>query len=232
MSWFAPRIVTACSSCAVGLASLWVWSVNPTNVSKFIEVIGESPFPAWIAGAVSTASALTAAYFWYRQRKVHEMFQIYMKDALENDLNDVPTIFGLRSHDGSPECFPSGSSGFWIAEEGEKIIGFVGLREYQSLLYSLSNSQTFISETGVSEEERIGEVRRMVVSPSHRRRGVGKKLMDAVDKHAKANGIAALELTTSDYNVGALKMYNKCGWRLKRRRIYEGILLHVLRKDL
>ncbi|KAF9460860.1 acyl-CoA N-acyltransferase [Collybia nuda] len=142
------------------------------------------------------------------------MFRVYIEDALANDLNDIPTIFGLSSQEGSPECFPVGSRGFWVAEEGNTIIGFVGL------------------DLGASEEENIGEVRRMIVSPSHRRRGVGKELMDVVDKHAKANGIIALELTTSDFNVGALKMYKNNGWRLKRPRIYAGVLLHVLRKDL
>lgn len=80
-------------------------------------------------------------------------------------------------------------------------------------------------------EAKVGEVRRLVVLPSHRRRGVGERLMDAVMKHARANGIVALELTTSDYNVGALSLYKKDGWRLKEKMRYAGIFLNVLRKD-
>jgi hypothetical protein len=56
--------------------------------------------------------------------------------------------------------------------------------------------------------------------------------MKVVIKHARANNITALELTTSDFNVGALKMYEKSGWRLKRRVAYAGIFLRVLRKEI
>jgi hypothetical protein len=56
--------------------------------------------------------------------------------------------------------------------------------------------------------------------------------MEVLVNHARTNGIVALELTTSDFHIGALKLYEKCGWKLKRRWLYVGVLLHILRKDI
>ena len=46
--------------------------------------------------------------------------------------------------------------------------------------------------------------------------GIGKKLVEALEKKAKENGYEHMYLETSTPQVGAWKMYEKCGFQLLR----------------
>lgn len=65
------------------------------------------------------------------------------------------------------------------------------------------------------DDLRTGEVRRLAVSPSHRRRGVGEKLLEVVAAHGRAQGLDALCLGTSGFNKAAVKMYTKNEWTVE-----------------
>lgn len=91
-------------------------------------------------------SGLASAYFYLHRRTVQGMFRKHVKDALENDLKDPVGAYGLRRSDDLPGFEPTGPAGFWIAEYGGEIIGFVTLSN--SFMYIATGPQylTFFSD--------------------------------------------------------------------------------------
>ncbi|KAF9460859.1 acyl-CoA N-acyltransferase [Collybia nuda] len=215
MSRFSPHTIGAHSFFAIGVIFLVLLLTQPRCVSETSFLGGGEDMPIMLlaAVAVTVASGVAEVWFWCYRRKIRHVFRVYVEDAHETDFQDIMGKFGLINCSGNPGSFLNGSSGFWVAEDGGEIVGFVGL-------------DANVGEKGTAE------VRRLVVSPYHHRRGVGTKLMDAVVQHAHMNGTVTLELITSDYNVGALSLYKKGGWQVRTKMRYAGIFLNVLRKDL
>ncbi|KAJ6452032.1 hypothetical protein C8R47DRAFT_940258, partial [Mycena vitilis] len=60
----------------------------------------------------------------------------------------------------------------------------------------------------------LGELRRMIVSKNHRRKHIGALLFTAVMAHARqfTPPLATLELVTTEYQPGAVKLYEKFGF--------------------
>jgi GNAT superfamily N-acetyltransferase len=56
------------------------------------------------------------------------------------------------------------------------------------------------------------EVKRMWVSPSVRGRGVGRRLLDEVERHAREAGVATLRLETNRTLVEAIALYRRSGF--------------------
>lgn len=52
----------------------------------------------------------------------------------------------------------------------------------------------------------------MWVAPSHRGRGIGELLVEAFVRDAAARGWEAVELRVVDTNVGAWRLYERCGF--------------------
>ena len=57
-----------------------------------------------------------------------------------------------------------------------------------------------------------GEVQKVMVLPSHRRRGIGESLMAAVEAGARTRGLTLLFLDTSDSHAGARAFYEALGY--------------------
>ena len=51
--------------------------------------------------------------------------------------------------------------------------------------------------------------------------GIGKKLVEALEKKAKENGYEHMYLETSTPQVGAWKMYEKCGFQFLRYKFLK-----------
>jgi ribosomal protein S18 acetylase RimI-like enzyme len=80
----------------------------------------------------------------------------------------------------------------------------------------------------------VGEIKRVYVRPSARRRGLGTTLIAALESHARHNGLAALRLDSRHELDEALRLYEHaateksndttipasptCGWRRRFRR--------------
>ncbi len=79
-----------------------------------------------------------------------------------------------------------------VARDGDAVLGCVGLR-------LLGNG--------------IGEVVRVFVVPQARGRGLGRRLLDAVEHVAREHRLSTLRLDTGSYLVEANRLYVSAGYR-------------------
>jgi GNAT superfamily N-acetyltransferase len=68
----------------------------------------------------------------------------------------------------------------------------------------------------------------LYVAPEFRRRGLGSRLIMAIEDHARRNGVARLHL----YTVDMEELYVKCGWRIAERDAVGSGPLALLIRDL
>ncbi len=104
---------------------------------------------------------------------------------------------------------------YWlVAEDGGEILGYIG-------------SQSVLD---------AADVMNLAVSPDHRRKGIGDKLIKALIRHLQENGVIALLLEVRVSNAPAIRLYEKLGFvQVGRRPRYytnprEDAL--ILRKEL
>lgn len=60
--------------------------------------------------------------------------------------------------------------------------------------------------------ERLGEVKRMFVLPSHRRRGLARRILEAVEGEARTLGLNRLWLETGNLQPEAIALYESAGY--------------------
>jgi ribosomal protein S18 acetylase RimI-like enzyme len=87
----------------------------------------------------------------------------------------------------------------WVAEDGEKMVGTV---------------------SGLPEDGRF-YIRSMAISPAAQRRGIGQKLLDALEKYARERGFEKLYLYTTYVLPGARELYEKNGFYVLRETAPE-----------
>ena len=104
---------------------------------------------------------------------------------------------------------------YWlVAGDGGEILGYIG-------------SQSVLD---------AADVMNLAVSPDHRRKGIGEKLIKALTRHLQENGVIALLLEVRVSNAPAISLYEKLGFvQVGRRPRYytnarEDAL--ILRKEL
>jgi GNAT superfamily N-acetyltransferase len=111
-------------------------------------------------------------------------------------------------------------SGLWVADHADDgVIGLVGL----------------------IMRGRAGEVEPIVVTVSHRHKGVGRKLLRHVASEAKRRNLSALTISPSSRNVDAIRSLHAAGYdvvssikltldldRTEHERQQEGLELHEL----
>lgn len=69
---------------------------------------------------------------------------------------------------------------------------------------------TFIS---TAEGGTAGAVEDLVVMPEYRGQGIGKKLLESVQKWAEDRGAKRLQLLADKNNLPALEFYEKMNWK-------------------
>ncbi|KQR67958.1 GNAT family acetyltransferase [Rhizobium sp. Leaf341] len=91
-----------------------------------------------------------------------------------------------------------GRGGFWVADDGGRIVGTIALRD-------LGDGQ--------------GALRKMFVAASHRGAsdrgsgdGIAQRLLDILVQHAAANGFSVIVLGTTDRFLAAHRFYEKNGF--------------------
>jgi GNAT superfamily N-acetyltransferase len=91
---------------------------------------------------------------------------------------------------------------FFVAEDGGQVVGLAVLHVSLSVGY----------------DDPSGKLSGLVVDESHRKRGVGKALVDAVEAEARARGCARLSLTTASRRADAHAFYGRVGFEQTGRR--------------
>ena len=96
--------------------------------------------------------------------------------------------------------------GAWVAEHDGAIVGHVALHSTSS-----APVMTVASEFLGQPPERLGVVARLFVSPTARRLGTGRLLLEAAWQDALARGRwPILDVVTQ--LEGAIELYETCGW--------------------
>jgi GNAT superfamily N-acetyltransferase len=90
----------------------------------------------------------------------------------------------------------------FVAELDGSVVGFAGIHVSPSL----------------EHDRDAAKVSAIVVDEAHRRRGVGRALLDAVEAEARRRGCALVFLTTADRRADAHEFYRRLGWEETGRR--------------
>ncbi|KAF7318721.1 GNAT family acetyltransferase [Mycena chlorophos] len=140
----------------------------------------------------------TALIVTVRRLIVH-FVRKFCDDALEADFVDINRWYW------------GAGGGFWVAarprsgaENDDEVLGCVGL-EYRPLDARPPSSPHNPSSTA--------QIRRMIVSQNHRRKGIALAVMDAALAHADANpNIEYIYLWTTDLQPAAQALYDRIGF--------------------
>jgi DNA-binding MarR family transcriptional regulator/GNAT superfamily N-acetyltransferase len=62
-------------------------------------------------------------------------------------------------------------------------------------------------------ENAPGEIKRMWVAPRARGLGLGRRLLEALERHAREAGVAVLHLETNHTLIEAIQLYRDCGYQ-------------------
>lgn len=59
----------------------------------------------------------------------------------------------------------------------------------------------------------VAEVKSMYLSPTHRGKGLARQILTELEEIARRRGCRAVRLDTSDYLIGAVRLYRAAGYR-------------------
>ncbi|KAF8191066.1 acyl-CoA N-acyltransferase [Mycena galopus ATCC 62051] len=174
-----------------------------------IGFMSTSSYINWLTGgALSLGSA---ASFFYARWCIKRWFMNFCATARETDMKNIVEAYGIPfTADGLYLPEKQGPGGFWVAvleipeRQTSEVVGYVGL-DYRS-----------------NTDPTSAELRRMIVSPRHRRRRIGSLLMTALMDHARNRGppLKTLELETiqNGFQPGPLRLYESYGFRVIGQR--------------
>ncbi|RJO73788.1 N-acetyltransferase [Nocardia panacis] len=83
----------------------------------------------------------------------------------------------------------------WVARDGDEIVG--------QLLAAPHGENTW-------------EIVNLAIAESHRGRGLGRDLIDRAVTEARAAGARRVEVATATADIGNLRFYQRCGFRMTR----------------
>ncbi|KAF8888262.1 acyl-CoA N-acyltransferase, partial [Infundibulicybe gibba] len=158
----------------------------------FLTSMASKAFSRRLLGGI--VSFFAASFFVGHRWWLSRSFTSFCEGNLRADLGNISAHYGME--DGSL----SGPSGFWVAEAGEQdsgnriIVGCVGL------------------DHSLGDGPRSAQLRRMAVSPTYQRRGIGAMLVRTLIAHARRQHIHSIVLSSNMYQGPAMSMYRKLGW--------------------
>lgn len=95
---------------------------------------------------------------------------------------------------GQIETYYAAKNGqFWVAYQQGVLVGMVGVEQ---------------------QGDNAMELRRMYVSPKHRRQGIAHKMLDFVENWCRTAGVAKMVLSTSELQPAAIGFYEMSGYQL------------------
>jgi GNAT superfamily N-acetyltransferase len=117
-----------------------------------------------------------------------DAFEIYIARSLMEEIDRVSEYYSERN------------GGFWVAVEGEGIVGMFGLEP---------------------SGEGAMELRRMYIDPDFRRRGMARKMVDFAEQQCRRRQRPRMNLSTSELQQEALSLYRNAGYALVREEVAE-----------
>lgn len=100
---------------------------------------------------------------------------------------------------------------FWVAESGGGVVGMIGVQHH---------------------DENAGEIRRLRVAQSHRRRGIGAALMETAVRFCQEHQYLKVMLDTFMEREPAIKLFQKFRFRHSRSKTLAGKELMYFYLDL
>ena len=113
-------------------------------------------------------------------------FEGYIVTSLKEEIDRIEDYYGDRN------------GGFWVAVDGDKVIGMFGLEPS--------------SEVSM-------ELRRMYVDPDARRRGIARKMLQFAEEECRRRNRPTMDLSTSELQGDALSLYRNAGYQLVREEV-------------
>jgi GNAT superfamily N-acetyltransferase len=149
-------------------------------------------------------------------RVVCDGCSVLLRERLESDRDAcVEMARAVHERDRYPMYLPSdlasfiftpGALGAWVAEEDGEVAGHVALHSRSSpAVLALAQEATGLSR------ERLCVVARLLVSPRHRRRGIGRALLEAASDAALARRLRPVLDVVRDHEA-AVAFYERSGW--------------------
>lgn len=103
------------------------------------------------------------------------------------------------------------------------------LRSSGELFLAAFEGDTIVGATSVAVVADALDICRMVVSPSHMRRGIASRLLEAVESMRGER--SRLTVSTGEANIPAIRLYERYGFEIVRRRtLPDGLKLVGLEK--
>ncbi|MEI9923811.1 MAG: GNAT family N-acetyltransferase [Bradyrhizobium sp.] len=124
-----------------------------------------------------------------------DTFEIYIARSLTEEIDRVSEYYSERK------------GGFWVAVDGQKIVGMFGLE---------------------SSGEGTMELRRMYLDPDFRRRGIARRMLNFAEQECRRRNRPRMDLSTSELQREALALYQNAGYALVR----EEVVMDVSNKTL
>ncbi|KAL4499156.1 hypothetical protein ABPG72_017058 [Tetrahymena utriculariae] len=122
----------------------------------------------------------------------------YSESIAENDLDDIKGTY-LSQDD----------KNFWVAvDEYDNVCGCVSLSNQMPMETQYHLGKYIKENDGI----KVAEVKRMVVNPNYRRRGIGIKLCNEAINFAKQKNFRAIVNTTVTLNQPLIGLYKKAGF--------------------
>ncbi|HZZ44789.1 MAG TPA: GNAT family N-acetyltransferase [Tepidisphaeraceae bacterium] len=100
---------------------------------------------------------------------------------------------------------------FWVAEVGGEVVGMIGVQHHDA---------------------GIGEIRRLRVRPDHRRKGIGRTLIETAVKFCQDRGYLKVTLDTFVEREAAIKLFEKFRFAHSRTKQVAGKELMYFYLDL
>ena len=127
------------------------------------------------------------------------ILQLQMSDIIIRRISeeDIPAVAQIEL-----SCFsePWSEKSLSLLTDGRGV-GFVALVD--GIIVGYGGMMTVLDE---------GQITNIAVLPEFRRLGLGRSLVQALQKYAKSNEFSLLSLEVRESNIPAISLYEVCGW--------------------
>lgn len=150
------------------------------------------------------------------------------QDLSAEDVAVTADIFFRAVLDGTRDHYDENQRTAWAPALPDAAIWADRLRD-QTVVMALYEDEI----TGFSSLRPDSHVDLCFVVPGQHRKGIGRRLLSAVEKEARAAGHTAL---TADVSLAAQRLFLICGWTVIRERVVTkrgvGLINYQMKKDL